>query len=70
MMRRGLRHCWKLRAGLESGEKPKDRFVFGGDRRRKGLLGSRYFAEHPTVERKNIVADLNMDMYLPLFPLK
>jgi len=34
------------------------------------LLGSRYFAEHPTVAGKNIVADLNMDMYLPLFALK
>ncbi|HEX4229683.1 MAG TPA: M28 family metallopeptidase [Bryobacteraceae bacterium] len=35
----------------------------------KGELGSRYFAEHPTVKGR-IVADLNMDMYLPLFPLK
>jgi len=36
----------------------------------KGLLGSRYFANHPTVEAKRIVADLNCDMFLPLFPLK
>lgn len=36
----------------------------------KGLLGSSYFAAHPTVEGKNIVADINMDMFLPLFPLK
>ena len=34
----------------------------------KGELGSEYFAEHPTVSGK-IVADLNMDMFLPLFPL-
>lgn len=34
----------------------------------KGELGSRYFAGHPTV-RGRIVADINMDMYLPLFPL-
>lgn len=35
----------------------------------KGLLGSRYFAAHPTVDRKSIVADINSDMFLPLFPL-
>lgn len=36
----------------------------------KGLLGSRYFAGHPTVPESGIVADLNMDMFMPLFPLK
>ncbi|HEX8573910.1 MAG TPA: M28 family metallopeptidase [Allosphingosinicella sp.] len=36
----------------------------------KGLLGSRYFALRPTVARGSIVADLNFDMYLPIFPLK
>ena len=36
----------------------------------KGLLGSRYFSMHPTVAKQNIVADINMDMFLPLFPLK
>ena len=36
----------------------------------KGLLGSQYFTSAPTVPLKNIVADINMDMYLPLFPLK
>ena len=36
----------------------------------KGLLGSHYFAAHPTVPRASIVADLNTDMFLPLFPLK
>jgi Zn-dependent M28 family amino/carboxypeptidase len=35
----------------------------------KGELGSQYFAGHPTVKGK-IVANINMDMYLPLFPLK
>jgi len=35
----------------------------------KGLLGSRYFAAHPTVDAKSLVADLNMDMFLPLYPL-
>lgn len=35
----------------------------------KGLLGSRYFAGHPTVPAKSIVADLNTDMFLPIIPL-
>jgi Zn-dependent M28 family amino/carboxypeptidase len=36
----------------------------------KGDLGSEYFARHPTVPAKQIVADLNMDMFLPLFRLQ
>ena len=36
----------------------------------KGLLGSKYFAAKPTVPRKDIIADLNMDMFLPIVPLK
>jgi hypothetical protein len=35
----------------------------------KGLLGSRYFAGNPTVPARAIVANLNTDMFLPLFPL-
>jgi len=35
----------------------------------KGLQGSRYFAAHPTVNGKEIVADINLDMFLPLHPL-
>ena len=36
----------------------------------KGLLGSQYFATNPTVPAKSIVADINNDMFLPLYPLK
>ena len=36
----------------------------------RGLLGSRYFAAHPTVPADKIVADINLDMFLPLYPLK
>ncbi len=36
----------------------------------KGLLGSRYFANRPTMKSGTIVANLNTDMFLPLFPLK
>jgi hypothetical protein len=35
----------------------------------KGLLGSHYFAERPTVPVSSIVADLNFDMPLPLWKL-
>jgi hypothetical protein len=35
----------------------------------KGELGSGYFAAHSTVPGR-IVADINMDMFLPLFPLR
>ena len=54
----------------DSGVKPKRSILFlAVTAEEKGLLGSEYFAIHPTVEG-TIVADLNMDMYLPLFPLK
>ncbi|HWC96653.1 MAG TPA: M20/M25/M40 family metallo-hydrolase [Candidatus Sulfopaludibacter sp.] len=42
--------------------------IFTGEE--KGLLGSRYFAGRPTVPEANIVADLNMDMFMPIFALK
>ncbi|MCW2351263.1 M28 family metallopeptidase [Sphingobium sp. B12D2B] len=35
----------------------------------KGLLGSRYFASRPTVPAGSIVANINLDMPLPIFPL-
>ena len=36
----------------------------------RGLLGSHAFAERPTVPRDALVADLNVDMFLPLTPLQ
>ena len=42
--------------------------IFTGEE--KGLLGSRYFAGRPTVPETNIVADLNLDMFMPIFALK
>jgi Zn-dependent M28 family amino/carboxypeptidase len=36
----------------------------------KGLLGSRYFAKHPTIPKTQFVADLNLDQLRPIFPLK
>jgi hypothetical protein len=68
----GIASLIEIARGIkESGAKPKRSILFlAVTGEEKGLLGSRYFAEHPTVDRKNIVADLNMDMFLPLFPLK
>jgi hypothetical protein len=36
----------------------------------KGLLGSRYFAAHPTIPIHQLAADLNLDQVRPIFPLK
>ena len=35
-----------------------------------GLMGSKHFAAHPTVAPKDIIADINLDMFLPIVPLK
>jgi Peptidase family M28 len=36
----------------------------------KGLLGSRYFTLHPTVPKERMVANINLDMLRPIYPLK
>ncbi len=35
----------------------------------KGLLGSNYFVDHPTVPLAKLAADINLDQLRPLFPL-
>ncbi len=42
-------------------------FVTGEE---KGLLGSKYFTQHPTVPAASMVANINIDMFLPIVPLK
>ena len=42
-------------------------FVTGEE---KGLLGSKYFTQYPTVDPEALVADINIDMFLPIIPLK
>jgi Zn-dependent M28 family amino/carboxypeptidase len=55
----------------ESGAKPARSILFVAvTGEEKGLLGSQYFGAHPTVPRASIVANVNTDMFLPLFPLK
>jgi Peptidase family M28 len=41
--------------------------IFTGEE--KGLLGSAWFTQHPTVPPTHIVADLNLDQLRPIFPL-
>jgi Zn-dependent M28 family amino/carboxypeptidase len=59
------------RALHDSGARPRRSLLFlavCGEE--KGLLGSRYFAAHPTVPPRDLAADLNFDMFLPLYPLR
>ncbi|HKD59218.1 MAG TPA: M20/M25/M40 family metallo-hydrolase [Terracidiphilus sp.] len=56
---------------LSQGERPKRSILFlVFTAEEKGLLGSRYFAGHPTVPERSIIADLNLDMFMPIFALK
>jgi Zn-dependent M28 family amino/carboxypeptidase len=53
------------------GERPKRSVLFVVfTAEEKGLLGSRYFAGHPTVPADSIKAALNLDMFMPIFALK
>jgi Zn-dependent M28 family amino/carboxypeptidase len=54
-----------------TGVKPKRSILFlAVTAEEKGELGSRYFSAHPTVPFGQIVADINLDMFLPLYALK
>jgi hypothetical protein len=56
---------------LKNGPRPRRSILFLiFTAEEKGLLGSAYFAQRPTVPYGSIVADLNFDMPLPLWPLK
>jgi Zn-dependent M28 family amino/carboxypeptidase len=55
----------------QAGAKPKRSILFAAvTGEEKGELGSRYFAAHPTIPAGAMVANVNVDMFLPLFPLK
>ncbi|MDO6416384.1 M28 family metallopeptidase [Sphingomonas sp. BIUV-7] len=68
----GVATVLEIAAKLKAeGAKPKRSILFlFVTAEEKGLLGSRYFASRPTVPAKSIVADLNFDMPLPLWPLE
>jgi Zn-dependent M28 family amino/carboxypeptidase len=55
----------------KSGHRPRRSILFViFTAEEKGLLGSHYYAMRPTVPKGSIVAELNYDMPLPLWPLK
>jgi Peptidase family M28 len=55
----------------DSGAKTKRSLIFlAVTGEEKGELGSRYFAARPTVPANQIVADINLDMFMPLHALK
>ena len=68
----GIAAILEVAASLhESGTRPARSILFlAVTGEEKGELGSRYFAVHPTVPIASIVANVNTDMFLPLFPLK
>jgi len=67
----GIASLIEIARGLKTGKvKTKRSLVFlAVTGEEKGELGSRFFTERSTVPGR-IVADINMDMFLPLFPLK
>jgi hypothetical protein len=55
---------------LQAGSRPKRSILIAFvTAEEKGLLGSDYFARHPTVPATSIVADVNLDMPLLMFPM-
>jgi hypothetical protein len=51
----------------ESFARPVILAAFTGEE--KGLLGARWFVDHPTLPRAAIAADINLDQLRPIFPL-
>ncbi len=59
----------RVLTGME--ERPRRSILFlavAGEE--KGLLGSEYFCTHPTVPMKDVVGNVNLDMFLMLGPLE
>ena len=66
----GIASLIETAKALAAGPRPRRSIVFialTGEE--EGELGSQFYAHYPTVPRSHIIAALNMDMYLPLFPL-
>jgi Zn-dependent M28 family amino/carboxypeptidase len=67
----GVASVLDIAARLTAGPRPRRSVLFViVTAEEKGLLGSHYYASHPTVPPGSIVADLNFDMPLPLWTLK
>jgi Zn-dependent M28 family amino/carboxypeptidase len=66
----GIASLIETAKALAKGARPKRSIIFlAFTGEEEGELGSQFYAHYPTVPRSQIIADLNMDMYLPLFPL-
>lgn len=66
----GIASMIETAKALVKGPRPRRSIVFlAFTGEEEGELGSQFYAHYPTVPRSRIIADLNMDMYLPLFPL-
>jgi len=67
----GIASLIETAKALAAGERPRRSIIFiAFTGEEEGELGSQFYAHYPTVQRSHIVAELNMDMYLPLFPLR
>ncbi|HMJ93471.1 MAG TPA: M28 family metallopeptidase [Allosphingosinicella sp.] len=68
----GVASLLDIAQSLKSGPRPRRSILFVFvTAEEKGLLGSRYFTLRPTIPAGGrIVADLNFDMALPIFPLR
>src|SRR5260221_1249665 len=68
----GIARILDMAAALnKSPEKPKRSLIFLFlTAEEKGLLGSKYFTAHPTVPASSMIANINIDMFLPIVPMK
>lgn len=66
----GVASAMTIARDLKAGKRPRRTVLFLFPTAEEGgLLGSRYFAMRPTVAKASLVADINFDMPLPIFPL-
>ena len=67
----GVASVLDIAGRLKAGPRPRRSMLFLiVTAEEKGLLGSHYYAQRPTVPKASIVANLNFDMPLPFWPLK
>lgn len=66
----GIAAMLEVARGLANANLKRSVLLVAATGEEKGLLGSKYFMEHPTVKPDSLVADLNLDMFLPIIPLR
>lgn len=66
----GVASLIEIAKGLKTQKTKRSVIVVAVTGEENGLLGSRYFAARPPVPKRQLIADYNMDMFLPLVPLK